>query len=179
MGLAIRIGIEIALVALLSFSAVGFWQTIKGRRYRKRITRDQEFLDSFIKTLNSEKPFSERTSEMEPIRGDWAWNMLLATRSDLGALSTLRNAYLVVCVAILIGSFFLGLVYLGINIAVFLFLAMPGVSGPAQNDALKQVLSIAQIMYRWKRDDRHGYESFLREAIGVRELASSIERYTT
>jgi len=176
-GLGIRIAIEVALAAVLSFSSVGFWQVVKGRRYGKRLAQDQEFLDNFTQRLNSDKPFSERTSGLQMIRDSWAFNMLLVTKSELQALGMLRNLNLVVCLAILAGSFFLGIVYLAVNIFLFMFWALTGLSAAAQNNTLKMLLSMAQILYCWRRDDKDGYEAFLEDAVGVRKLASSVERY--
>jgi hypothetical protein len=179
-GLAIRIGIELVLAIVLSFFASLFWQALAHRRYTRRCAQDQEFLDRFVKTLNSEKPFSERVADLKPFRGDWAGNMLLVSRVILQSGSAMRFWSLLVCVAVLVGSYFLGLVYLGVNVALFLFWALVGLSSPAaRNAALGDLLSMAQILYCWKRDDTAKYEAFLEGAWGVRKLCNSLDRYAT
>jgi hypothetical protein len=179
-GLVIGIAIGLVLAMVLSFFASLFWQAVAHRRYTRRCARDQEFLDRFVKTLKSERPFSERVADLKPFRGDWAGNMLLVSRVVVRSGSVLRFWSLVICVAVLVGSYFVGLVYLGVNAALFLVWAVVGLSSPAaRNAALGDLLSMAQILYCWKRDDRARYEAFLGRAWGLHKLRNSLDRYAT
>jgi len=179
-GLAIRIAIELVLVVVLSFFASLFWQSLACRRFTRRYAQDQEFMDRFVSGLNAEKPFSERVADLKAFEGNWALNMMIISKTVFESVSAMQTWGLLVCVAVLVGSYFLGLVYLGVNVGVFLFWALAGLSSSAaRNTALGDVLSLAQILYCWKRDDRAAYEAFLDQAWGVQKVASSLDRHAT
>ena len=179
-GLLLRIIIEIPLALILFFvGGMWFWQAVKATGYMKACFQDEPFLDKFFDSINSEAPFSERTAFMEPIQGNWALNMLTVMKANTGALSAMRWVTLILSLAIIGGSYFLGLPFFAINLALFLFWALPGPLDGAVRNALQDILSTAQIAYRWKQDDPEGYSDFLKQAWSLEKLDAALSRHAT
>lgn len=179
MGLVVRILIELALAPVLLFFALWFWQAFHRKRYIRRLAQDQKTLDEFVQALNSESPFSERAAILEPVNGNWALNMLLVTKSDQQAIGTVQVISVLVCAAVVVGSFFLGPVFLAANLGLALLPALIGAGAATKNSALGEILSMALIIYRWKQADPESYRRFLLEAVGIHKLDSAVERLAT
>jgi len=174
--LIVRVAIEIVIAGILFVAAMWFWQSVKSRGYLKKCCQDEALLNRFLSELNDQKPFSQRTSQLQAFEGNWALNMLLRTRVSRGAFGAMKTMTLVVCLALIGLSYFLGLIFLAINVAIFLLWGIPGAFGAAANAALQDILSMASIAYRWKREDPLSYQEFLAQAYGLHKIDAALDR---
>ena len=178
--LLIRICLEVGIAAgPLLFVSLGFWQPVRSRRLTRKYCQDQGFLNRFIQNLDAESSFSERAEKLEQFRGDWAWNMLLVTNTNVQSLSILRTLNLVIALLLVAGSYFLEPLFAAVNVAVFLLWALLPATGAASQNALTEILSMAQISFRWRRDDPAGYREFLSSATGLAKIDVALDQYAT
>ena len=177
MALIIKIGIECALMVPLLVLSQMFWSNVKNMRYRRSSLQNGEFLATLIKQLNDEMPFSQRVADLKPREGNWAYSMMYHTKAEFQALSTMRWIWAALILAILVGSFFLGWVFLALNLALFGALAAIGQFG--QEYALRNIVEVAAVLYCWRRDDPDGYRRFAEEAWALRTLRLAVEQHAT
>jgi hypothetical protein len=179
MDLVVRIGIEIVFVLVLNFSAMGFWQSVATRRVFSKSLADQDFLDRVISALNDEKPFTERARDLRMLQGGWANNLAAVLQVQTESLSRARSLHLIIALAVLIGSYFLGIVYLCINVGIFFLLGLFGRTRSSVRIAYRDTVALAVILYRWRHENPKEHASFMESGWTLRELNGAVERHAT
>jgi len=111
------IGLEIVLaVATWAFSGF-FWPLLKRHLLLKKLVHDHNFLESLNRDVLSSPPQSVTPYADKHPQG-YAFSMLLLVESDKRTIRRLQIQFGVPLVVLLVASYFLGPVYLLINLAI-------------------------------------------------------------
>jgi len=80
-----------------------------------------------------------------------------------------------VLLGVVLGSYFLGTVYLAINVIIIFLSAIPGISEPARDNALLQVLTLAVILDKWRAENATDCEQWIEQAWSLRPLYNAVK----
>jgi hypothetical protein len=147
-----RIAIEIVLGLITFFAGGLFWQLRKRARFLAEAVRSQPLLNEFIsrQTLESASPMVTPFAEKKLT---YALNVQLVVDADAASQRRTMLMFVFVLAATFVGSYFLGLTYLAINIVLFFFSALSPISPSARSNALQHVLALALILHRWRTEN--------------------------
>jgi uncharacterized membrane protein YwzB len=148
----VRIAIEIAL-GLITFIAGGlFWQLRKRARFLAEAIHSEPLLQQFIsrQTLDTASPMVTPLAEKKIT---YALNIQLVVDAD--AVSQRRTMFIFVFIltATLVGSYFLGVWFLAINVVLLFLSAFSPISPSARSNALQHILALALILHRWRAEN--------------------------
>jgi hypothetical protein len=147
-----RIAVEI-LLGLITFFAGGlYWQLRKRAKFLAEAITCQPLLDQFIsrETLEGASPMVTPFAEKKVT---YALNVQLVVDADTASQRRTTFIFVLVLAATLIVSYFLGMVYLGINIVLFFISAFSPISPSARSNALQHILALALILHRWRAEN--------------------------
>ena len=139
----IRIIIEVVLAIAILKPAWMFWQLRKRKRFWKQAIHNRAFLESLISRQNLANPPSDLLPYVHRRKNfGYMWNLKVLFDADKRAI--LRNSifHCVVIAAILVGSYFLGPLFLAINLVLFFLAALVPISTAARSDASENILTI-------------------------------------
>ncbi len=148
-----KVILEILLGIILLVIGSSVWAIIKSPRDFRRTLRDPNRLSNFFESYDQTK-FLEEAEKIKPISGSYIQNIALFGRAHFGALSQTRNLLLLLAIAVIGGSYFLGLIYLVINLALFLLPAGFDIPASAKNYNLTHVYTVAVNLAKWNIEDR-------------------------
>ncbi len=171
----VRVGLEI-LIAIATFAFSGFfWPLVKRQALLKKLVHDQDFLRSLTREavsgpLPSGHPYAEKHPQ------GYAVNVLLLLESDKRAIRGLQLRFGVPLIVLLGGSYFLGPVYLLVNLGISALLALVPLGESGRASAIAEVLTLARILYRWHEENPQESDEFVKEAWSIRELYQAVVR---
>ena len=148
----IQIAIEVVIAILLLMVGNTFWEFPKRARLLKRAISDQQFLLSFLTpvTFDSLSPAITQYSHCD---GHYMATIGALAHADRVSQWRLKFITGAVVLALLIGSYFLGPIYLAISIAVFLLSGLGGIGSAARKNPLDHILALAYLLHRWRLED--------------------------
>ena len=175
----IGIVVEVIFASLILWVAVSFWQAIRDRMYARKMAQDQNVSNDLIQDLNSVTTFTQRTADLEPLRGDWILNMHAFGRWNDRSQTRLHNMNLGLATCIVIISYFFDSTFALINTSLFLVTAPIPVAKSTAVESMGGIISLAQIAFRWRRDDPDGYGEFLCSVENFVKIDLALAQYAT
>ncbi len=156
--MVIKIIIEIILGFILLIVSSGFWNCVKSPKFLAKLLGDYDELKKFFHHLGKEK--IKQKSEIVDPKIVFSVNIALWIKASVSALDKTRNMSLVVIVGIFIGSYFIGNIFLLINIVLFFIMAFSNISASAQNNIFSDIHTIMLNVYKWDKVNRAECEHF-------------------
>lgn len=171
--MTIVIGVVLALVAYVA--GLTFWQVIKRAQYVRKTLANDYFLNQWItrKLLDSAAP--ELEFYLQKMPGGRALNIGVEVRSDQSSLQWMKVFSGVAAAAALIGSYFVGPIYLAVSVGVFCLAALGRVSDHAKTNALKHIVTMAVILDRWRTEDAAECEQWIEQTYTLRPLYDAVK----
>ena len=77
--------------------------------------------------------------------------------------------------ALLVGSYFLGPIFLIVSIVLFLVSSIDSIGGAARNNALTHILEVSFLLHRWHLEDPVGCEQWVEQAYILKPLCSVVK----
>ena len=154
----IKIIIEIVLGVILLVISSGFWNCVKSPKFLAKTLSNYEELKKFFDNFVKDK--IEQESDVVDPKIGFSSNIILWMKASMAALDRTRNIMLFFIIVILIGSYFLGIVFLLINIALFFLMAFPSIAASAQNNILSDIHTIMLNVYKWNKVNHGECEHF-------------------
>jgi len=147
-----RIAVEIVLGLITFFAGGLFWQLRKRARFLAGAIRSEPLLNEFIsrETLQSASPMVTPFAEKKLT---YALNVQLVVDADAASQRRTMCILVLILTAAFVGSYFLGIIYLAINVALFFISALSPISPSARSNALQHILALALILYRWRAEN--------------------------
>jgi hypothetical protein len=172
----IRIIIEIILAAAMLHPAFMFWQLRKRKRFWKQAIHDRAFCESLISRESLANPPSDVLSYVRspPTEAGYMWNLKVLFDADKRALRRFSILYGALIAAILIASFFLGLVFLAINVVLFFLAVFVPIRTDACSDASENIFTIGLILHKWRLDNAAECDQFVEQAYGLRTVYEAV-----
>jgi hypothetical protein len=87
----------------------------------------------------------------------------------------LKFAHGAIVVALLVGSYFLGPVYLAVSIVAFFVSGVGSIGSAARKNALDHILAIAYLLHRWHVEDPTACEQWIQQAYTLKPLYSVVK----
>lgn len=156
--MTIKIIIEIILGFILLVVSSGFWNCVKSPKFLAKTLGDYDELKKFFHHLGKEKIKQE--SEVVDPKVGFSANIVLWIKASISALDKTRNMLLVAIIGIFIGSYFLGNIFLLINVVLFFIMFFPGISASAQNNIFSDIHTIMLNVYKWNKVNHAECEHF-------------------
>lgn len=154
--------VKITIEIILGFTVLGvssaFWNCVKSPKFLAKLLSDYDELSKFYHYLGKEK--IEQESEKVNPKIDYSLNIAIWIQASISALDKTRNMLLVAIIGILAGSYFLGNIFLFINITLFIITAFPSISAPAQNNIFSDIHTIMLNVYKWNKVDHAECERY-------------------
>ena len=170
----IRIIIELFVAILLLIVGNTFWEFPKRAKFLSRAVCDQQFLLLFLApgAFDSLSPAITRYAECD---GRYMVSLGALAQADRVSQRRLKLIHGAVVLALLVGSYFLGPIYLAVNVAVFLLSGLGSIASPARKNALDHILALAYILHRWHLEDPAGCEQWIQETYALKPLYSVVK----
>ena len=171
----IRIAIEVVIAILLLMIGNTLWEFPKRAKFLKRAISDQQFLLSFLTPVTFDSLSPAITAYADQCDGNYMVSMGALAHADRVSQRRVKLLTGAVVLALLVGSYFLGPLYLAISIAVFLFSALGSIGSAARTNALDHILAVSYILHRWHLADPVGCEKWVERAYTLKPLYSVVK----
>jgi hypothetical protein len=171
----IRIVIEVLFAITLLMVGNTLWEFPKRAKFLKRAISDQQFLLSFITPVTFDSLSPAITAYADHCDGNYMVSIGALAHVDRVSQRRLKFLTGAVVLALLVGSYFLGPIYLVISIAVFVFSGMGSIGSAARTNALDHILALSYILHRWHLEDPAGCEKWVQQAYTLEPLYSVVK----
>jgi hypothetical protein len=172
-----RVAIEVVL-GVVTFLAGGiFWQFPKRAKFLKAVICNELFLRGFVTRSALESPSPMNAMAAQKLYKDATGYVInIKILFDADKISQRRPQMFLgtIVLASLLGSYFLGPIYLAINIGIFLLVALVPIFRSTQINALDQVVAIALILHKWHLEDAAGCVQWIDQASSLRPLYNAV-----
>ena len=148
--MAIKIIIEIILGLILAGVGSTFWNCVKSPKILGKLLDDYDELKRFYNNFLRKKQNWQEIEKDEPKIGYYE-EITCWMKASLFALDKARNMMLVVIIGIFIASYFLGSIFLFINIVLFAILLFPldRIHSSALANLFQDIHKIMFNVYKW------------------------------
>lgn len=172
----LHITIEIVLAVATLFASLTFWQLRKRERFLKMAIYNSPFLESVISRERLANPSPRISVFAQKNEGGYVFNMKLAVDADSASQRRVTLFSAVAIAAIFIGSYFLGVSYLVINVVLFFLTDLVPISSSAQSNAMEQVFIMALILHKWRLDNATECDQWVEHAWSVHPLYEAVKK---
>lgn len=166
--MAVKIIIEIILGLILAGVSSAFWNCVKSPKILGKLLGDYNELKKFYHHLGKEKieqggkNFPDENAK--PANNSLWFQTIIVSwiKASVSALDKTRNMLLVVILGILIGSYFLGYIFLFINLALFFITMFPKdkIYSSALANLFQDIHVLMTNVYKWNKVDHLECERF-------------------
>jgi CheY-like chemotaxis protein len=153
-----KILLELLLVLIMFFAGASFWSCLKAPRHLHNLLSDPVELSRFIDHFGYDKLRAEAQQVQAPPFGTFGDTIDIWEAAHYKSLSQTRNGLLVVVLAALAASWWLGMAYLGASLSVFLLLGFLAEAG--RNNNADHLHSLMLNLVKWHREDERACEGF-------------------
>jgi hypothetical protein len=170
----IRIAIEVVIAILLLIVGNIFWEFPKRAKFLKKAISDQQFL-LLLLAPGAFDSLTQAITRYAECDGNYMASIGALAHADQVSHRRLKFVTLAVVLALLVGSYFLGLIYLAVSIAVFLFSGLGPIGSAARKNALDHILALGYVLHRWHLEDPTGCEQWVQQAYTLKPLYSVVK----
>jgi hypothetical protein len=172
----LHIIIEIVLAVAMLFAASTFWQLRKRARFLKEAMCSPPFLESLIsrEELTSPPPRALAFAQMNEV--GYVLNIKCVVDADRASQRRVTLFHAVAVAVIFVGSYFLGPVYLAINVVLFFLTAVDPISPSAKTNAMEHIFTIGLILHKWRLDNATECDQWIEHAWSLRPLYEAVRK---
>ena len=158
------------------FAGQTFWQLRKRERFLKDAIRTPAFLESLISRERLTSPPPHVLAFVQKNEVGYVLNMKCVMDADRASQRRVAILFSAVIAAILVGSYFMGLVYLAINVVLFFVTASVPIASSAQSNAMEHIFTVGLILHRWRLEDAKQCDEFVEHAWSLRPLYEVVRK---
>ena len=166
-----KIVLEVLIVAAILVTGGSFWACLKSSKHLRHFLGDISELRQLIDYLGPAK-IAEEGAAIEPVFGSFAKNIEVFETAHLASLRQTATLVLIGVVLLLIISFFLGVWYFVVSLAIFLLLSIGDIPASAKNNNATHVHTLISNIYKWHHTDSEACRSYC-----IRERPSLMHLY--
>jgi len=169
-----KIVIEIVLGILVFFAGQTFWQL----RKREKFVRSAIQVPEFLQTIVSKERLSSPPPHMLAfVQGsEYALNIKCVIDADRASQRRVAISHGFVIAAIFVGSYFMGPVYLGINVIMFFATKSIPIASSVKGNAIDHILTLGLILHRWRLVNAKECDEFVEHAQTLRPLYNAVQK---
>jgi hypothetical protein len=172
----VHIIIEVVLGIVMLYTGQTVWQLYKRERFLKVAIRTPEFLESLISEESLGNPPPRLMAFTQKQQIGYVLNIKCAVDADKISIRRLAIPFGVAVAAILVGSYFIGPVFLAINVLIFILTALIPLDPSARSTATDFILTIGLILHIWRLEDAKQCDEFIAEAWSLRPLYEAVSK---
>ena len=172
----LHIIIEIVLALVIFLAAQAIWQIRKREKFLKHVVCNPPFLESIITRERLANPPERISIFAQKNEVGHILNMKCVVDADRASQRHAAMVFTVIVVVILIGSYFLGVVYLLINLVFLCLAASVPISRSAQSSALEHVFTIALILHKWRLENPSECDQWIDYAKSLRPVYDAVKK---
>ena len=175
-----NIAIEIVLSIIVIFIGINVGNIYKRNKLIRKTMQDDIKLNKLIKSMYSDGVFNAAPEEIS-ITGrfytdNYLINIMNEIQSSKVALDKARNMLLIGLIIILAVSYYIGNIYIIINLMLFIIIALITPLGEsAIKNAYLDVRSISWNLYHFYREQPKECEAFIKEAYSLEKVFKAIK----
>lgn len=140
--------LEGIMLLVLLMSGNSFWSLLKAPFHLKTLLNNLQELERLIEFLDPIK-LKDEAQQVEPVFGTFRENIELWHVAHMKNLNNSRNMTLLICITILVSSYFMGISYLVINSIIFLLPSVFPIVSSAKNNNATHIHTIILNIYKW------------------------------
>src|SRR5712692_9686919 len=144
------IPLEILLAILALILGTSFWAVAKSPVHLRSVLGDIGELTRFVDFLGRDNLIKEAES-VKPVFGSYLKNILLFEKAHLIALNNTWNMLSVLTILLIGLSYFVGLIYMTVNIALFLLPVVREIPASAKDNNITHVHTVILNVYKWNK----------------------------
>ncbi|HKV95094.1 MAG TPA: hypothetical protein VJW20_21290 [Candidatus Angelobacter sp.] len=145
--------LEVALVFALAYAGGPFWSCLKGPKHLQEMLGNRDELTRLIDLAGYSNLLADAQNIKPLLNGNYGDNIFLWDNAHLKSLSSTRNALFFVVMGILALSWWIGIWYFAVSLAIFLLFGCMELPGVAKNNNAKHLLSVIVNLIKWRQDD--------------------------
>jgi len=174
----IHFAIELALGFATFFGGALFFQFGKRDRYMRREVCHPAFLHAYVapELLDIPDPYVSSMSQGAG-QNELKWLLILNSLLKADEISQRRPRMIIglFLAGVLTGSYFLGVVYLFINLAILVSSAAVPIQQSTEKNARDHVLTVARILDKWSAENPSHCEEWIQQAKSLRPLYDAVK----
>ncbi len=156
-----RILLEVVFVLAIAFIGRGFWACAKRPAHLRRLRADPNELRRIIDLVGLDKLRAEaQILKLLPGPHRFGDMFILWDRAELKSMSGMRNRALVIVLAVLAASLWLGIWYFVVTLSIFMLMALSELPAAAKNDDNIHLRSIFMSLMNWREEDEQACAHF-------------------
>lgn len=169
--------IEIVLAPAVFCASSLFWQFRKRRRFVGTVGRSPVALEKFItrEMLSNPPPLVQQFAQKNKQLG-YALTLQSYLKADISTHLKMTLVFGLIVVAMLCGSYYLGVPYLIINGVLFVLTSFFPIIERMAVDAMEFHYTIAVILHNWRLEDRTEYEQLMSRTMNFRLICDAVEK---
>lgn len=171
----ITIILEIIIIVVLAFAGYSFWQLIKRGQFLKATLANQCNFEDIITLdrlhgLISANPLYLQKTEL-------GYSIIIASliESDKSSQHRMLFIFGIISSLLLWVSYYLGEVYFIINSGVLILLYLIPISSSAQVNAFQYILTLAAIIYKWRKEDIKSCDKWIEMAWSLKNIYTAVQ----
>jgi hypothetical protein len=165
------------VIGIIAVSAGNFfWQLQKRGNFLRQAINDGPFLSQLITAGALDDSPLVLAPVIDTLRsGLYFLSIQALIESDNKTHLLLKVMFGFVAVVAVIGRYFLGLLFFAVNALLFGLSAFPQLSIQARTNAVRQILTIAVILDRWRSENGTECEEWVKQAWSLRPLYDAVK----
>jgi hypothetical protein len=164
MAMIVKVVIEIICAAVILFFGNSFWEFPKRARFLRDLISNQHLMvDSVLPNLRGPTSATAQAC-LNMCTSNYPVCIGLLAKADKVSQRGLKILNAVTILAALIGSHWLGPIYLVVRIAAFALSGLGRISDAAAKNAFDHILEIGFILQKWHQEDEIGCERWMQQA---------------
>lgn len=170
----VHIIIEVVLGIIMFIAGQTVWQLYKRERFLKVAIQTPAILESVISRQRLSDPPPHLLLYAKKHELGYVANMNCVIEADKRSQRRVTFIFAAVVSAVLISSYCIGPVYLGINLVLFFLSASVPFASSAQSNATEFILTIALILHRWRLENAKQCDEFIESAWSLKPLYETV-----
>ena len=176
----LRVIAEIVLLILSFIGGTQFWQMIKRDKFMKKCLHDQNFLDSFVLHLKNDNFLTKQATQVSVTgamyTSDYEQNIWLEFSSSISSINKVKYIAVSLILAILVGSYFLGLYFLVANLALIVIIGFFPVTESAKDNVYQDLIAIIWNFNKLFESDKLKCQNLLNKTTVLNLIYKSLEK---
>jgi hypothetical protein len=166
---------EILLAVLMLFAGRSFWQLIKRGRFLKTVIKSKACLQKLISLDRLQSQVSTNSPYLQKNELGYDINIASLLSSDRTTQRLVKLAFGSIVAILLIASYYLGGIFFLINLMIFISLNLRPLSISAQRNTYDHVLTLAAILYKWRKEDAKKCDEWVAMAWSLKDIYAAVQ----
>ncbi len=174
--MVLKILVELALFVITFAAGSIWWQLRKRGTFVRKVVKDEILLKNVISKDALANPPAQILPYIQRNEIGYFLNIDVVLRADQTSQRIPMLVVTVVLLLVFVGSYFVAVIDLWINLGVLLLVGLAPIMDSARHNADEQVLTLGVILHRWRTENAPECDAFVAQARSLEKLYDTVKR---